>query len=86
MFASLDPLETPNRYAYVMGNPINDALGELIGLINGYNYATGNPINLTDLDGLCPIDPLCWIFSSSSLIFKLRDGNHGAVQRVPNDQ
>ncbi|MEZ4671889.1 MAG: RHS repeat-associated core domain-containing protein [Anaerolineae bacterium] len=56
VFASLDPLETPNRYAYVSGNPINDTVGELI-FHNRYSYANGNPTNLVDPNGMQACTP-----------------------------
>jgi hypothetical protein len=59
-FASRDPLETLNRYAYVGGNPVNDAVGELLSLINGYNYVGGNPVNRVDPTGMCPENPAPW--------------------------
>ncbi len=38
---------------------MNDAVGELLGLINGYAYANGNPVNMTDPSGMqaCPPVP-----------------------------
>ncbi len=49
--ASLDPLETPNRYAYVGGNPIN--YGDPLGLCPG---------NVTDIlkTGTSVEDKQCW--------------------------
>mgnify|MGYP002713157198 CR=1 FL=1 len=54
VFTALDPLETPNRYAYVSGNVVNAAVGELMGFHNRYSYVNGNPVNLTDPSGMCP--------------------------------
>lgn len=39
---------------------MNDAVGELLSLINGYNYVGGNPINRRDPSGMC------WVNSSAS--------------------
>ena len=30
-----------------------DAVGELLGLLNGYSYTGGNPVNLVDHNGMC---------------------------------
>lgn len=58
VFPSLDPLEgtdsdplSLNRYAYVNGNTVNDAVGELMS-INRYAYANGNPVNIVDPSGM----------------------------------
>ena len=61
IFTALDPFEgmavrpmSLNGYLYVEGNPIMDAVGELLSLINGYNYVGGNPVNRRDPSGMCP--------------------------------
>ena len=60
VFTALDPFEgaiqrpmSLNGYLYVDGDPVNGAVGELLGLLNGYSYANGNPVNLTDANGMC---------------------------------
>lgn len=67
VFASLDPFEgvidapmSLNGYGYVEGNPINDAVGELLAVMNGYNYVGGNPVNRVDPSGMC------WVNDSAS--------------------
>ncbi len=59
VFTALDPFEgfldepmSLNGYGYVGEDPINDAVGELLSLINGYNYANGNPVNRVDPSGM----------------------------------
>ncbi len=49
-----------NRCSWVEGNVPNDAVGELMSLINGYNYVGGNPVNRRDHSGMC------WVNSSAS--------------------
>jgi len=62
VFTALDPFEgmpghpmSLNGYLYVDGDPVNDAVGELLGLLNGYSYANSNPVNMTDPTGLFAI-------------------------------
>ncbi|MBL8120527.1 MAG: RHS repeat-associated core domain-containing protein [Anaerolineae bacterium] len=79
-FTALDPLETFNRYSYVQGNPINDAVGELMGFHNRYSYANGNPVNVIDPSGLLGERPSqyasCTGESILPIVQKTRDFNH----------
>jgi hypothetical protein len=36
-----------------MGRGNDDAVGELLGLLNGYSYTGGNPVNRVDHNGMC---------------------------------
>jgi RHS repeat-associated protein len=66
-FTALDPWEgksctpmTLNGYSWVEGNPVMDAVGELLVTLNGYSYTGGNPVNRVDRNGMC------WANSSAS--------------------
>jgi hypothetical protein len=59
VFPSLDPVENGNRYQYVNGNPINDAVGEPMSL-NRYSYVAGNPTNVVDPSGMIMETPEKW--------------------------
>jgi RHS repeat-associated protein len=66
MFPSLDPVEgsaqqamSLNRYGYVAGNVVNDAVGELMSL-NRYSYVAGNPTNFVDPSGMIAESPGMW--------------------------
>ena len=63
IFPSLDEIEgsddipmSLNRYAYVQGNVVNGAVGEL-GWHNPYAYANGDPVNLVDPSGMIATFP-----------------------------
>ena len=77
-FTALDPLWTPNRYAYVGGNPINGAVGELLSL-NGYAYVNGNPVNLVDPSGMIAESPARW----DACYFQ--QGNTQLTTSIPSD-
>jgi len=76
-----------NKYSYVHGNPVNGAVGELLGLINGYSYANGNPVNLVDPSGMCaqptqwgnPIDVNCY-YSADGLARRFSNGDPNLYQ------